>query len=288
MESSIQIYWLIAMKFAFYTSVFGDLSLQEIVEWAKPAGFDGLEIDFGRHIREAENTPAAVKIARDAALEVCAITVFGNLLNPDTGERRRIRDRVKSVFAEASANSVPALVVFPGRNETLSEEENYRDIAEFFGTLIADKLNGTKILIENWPGMNKNFVATTPGGWRRLFSLIKSPDIGLEFDPSHLLWQGIDPVPAIREFANRIHLVHAKDTKLDRNRIQDAGYCGNWWEYRLPGRGELNWRQFLGLLESGYSGYASIEHEDREFGWPNGAIEARKEGLLKALAVLRG
>jgi sugar phosphate isomerase/epimerase len=275
------------MKFAFYTSVFGDLSLQEIVGWAKPAGFDGLEIDFGRHIRVAENTAAAVKIARDAGLDVCAITVFGNLLNPDAGERHRIRDRVKSVFAEASANSVPALVVFPGRNETLSEEENYRDIADYFGTLIADKSNGTKILIENWPGMNKNFVATTPSGWRRLFSLVKSPDIGLEFDPSHLLWQGIDPVPAVREFLSRIHLVHAKDTKLDRDRIQDAGYCGNWWEYRLPGRGELDWRKFLGLLGSGYPGYASIEHEDREFGWPNGAIEGRKEGLLKALAVLR-
>jgi sugar phosphate isomerase/epimerase len=88
------------MKFAFYTSVFGDLSLQEIVEWTKPAGFDGLEIDFGRHIRVAENTATAVKIVRDARLEVCAITVFGNLLNPDAGERHRIRDRVKGVLGQ--------------------------------------------------------------------------------------------------------------------------------------------------------------------------------------------
>ncbi len=277
------------MKFAFYTSVFGDLSLQEITGWAKDAGFDGVEIDFGRHIKEPEHTASAVGIAREAGLEVCAITVFGNMLDRDADARNRIRNQVSQVFAEASGINIPALVVFPGRNESISEDRNYEDIAEFFAGLLAKGSSGTKVVIENWPGMNKNFVATTPSGWRRLFSLVKSANLGLEFDPSHLLWQGIDPVPVVLEFANRIHLVHAKDTKLERDQIQDVGYCGNWWEYRLPGRGELDWREFLGFLirKTGFSGFASIEHEDREFGWPDGSIDARKEGLLNALAVLR-
>jgi len=277
------------MKFAFYTSVFGELSLQEVAGFAQDGGFDGVEIDFGRHIREPENTASAVGIAREAGLEVCAITVFGNLLDRDADARNRIRNRIAQVFAEASGIKIPALVVFPGRNESISEEQNYEDIAEFFENLLAKGSSGTKVVIENWPGMNKNFVATTPSGWRRLFSLVKSPNLGLEFDPSHLLWQGIDPVPVVLEFSSRIHLVHAKDTKLDRDQIQDVGYCGNWWEYRLPGRGELDWREFLGFLrkETGFSGFASIEHEDREFGWPDGSIEARKEGLLNALALLR-
>jgi sugar phosphate isomerase/epimerase len=116
--------------------------------------------------------------------------------------------------------------------------------------------------------------------------MVKSPDVGLEFDPSHLLWQGIDPSQAAREFGKRIFLLHAKDTKLFRDRIQDVGYCGRWWEYRLPGRGEMDWRQFLGGL-AGYTGFISIEHEDTEFGWPNGPVELRKEGLLKGLATLR-
>jgi len=277
------------MKFAFYTSVFGELSLQEIAGWAKDAGFNGIEIDFGRHVREPENTAGAVGIAREAGLEVCAITVFGNLLDPDADARARIRSRVSQVLAEASRLQVPALVVFPGRNESIPEERNYEDIAEFFEQLLANGSSGTNVVIENWPGMNKNFVATTPSGWRRLFSLVKSPNLGLEFDPSHLLWQGIDPYPVIIEFASRIYLIHAKDTKLERDRIQDVGYCGNWWEYRLPGRGELDWRNFLGVLskKARFSGFASIEHEDREFGWPDGSIEARKKGLLNALAVLR-
>jgi len=280
---------LINMKLAFYTSVFGDLSLQKVVGWAKDAGFDGVEIDFGRHIREPENTASAVGIARAAGLDVCAITVFGNLLDRDADARNRIRNRVTQVLADASEINIPALVVFPGRNESISEERNYEDIAEFFEGLLAKGSSGTKVVIENWPGTNKNFVATTPSGWRRLFSLVKSSNLGLEFDPSHLLWQGIDPVSVVLEFASRIHLVHAKDTKLDRDRIQDVGYCGNWWEYRLPGRGELDWREFLGFFrrETGFSGFVSIEHEDREFGWPDGSIEARKEGLLNALAVLR-
>jgi sugar phosphate isomerase/epimerase len=277
------------MKFAFYTSVFGELSLEEIARWANDAGFDGVEIDFGRHIREPENTASSVGAAREAGLEVCAITLFGNLLDRDADARERIRDRVTQVLADATRINVPALVVFPGRNESISEERNYEGIAGFFEGLLANQSSGTKVVIENWPGMNKNYVATTPSGWRRLFSLVKSPNLGLEFDPSHLLWQGIDPLPVVLEFASRIHLVHAKDTRLERDRIQDVGYCGNWWEYRLPGRGELDWRKFLGFLsrENRFSGFASIEHEDRDFGWPDGSIEARKEGLLNALAVLR-
>jgi len=278
------------MKFAFYTAVFGDLPLTEVAEWAKQAGFDGLEIDIARHVHDPVNTVSAVEIVRSAGLEVCALTVFGNLLDQNAAERHRVRDLVKRVLIEASKAEVPALVVFPGRNETISEDENYHDIAEFLETVAAGNSAETKILIENWPGRHKNYVATTPQGWRKLFSLVKSSHVGLEFDPSHLLWQGIDPRQAVHEFGNRIFLLHAKDTKLFRERVQDFGYCGNWWEYRLPGRGEMDWDLFLNYLnrETGYNEFVSIEHEDAEFGWPSGPVQRRKEGLLTALATLRG
>jgi sugar phosphate isomerase/epimerase len=277
------------MKFAFYTAVLGDLPLPEVVAQAKGAGFDGVEIDFGRHVRGPENTTKAIEVALQGGLEVCAITIFANLLDPDAKARDRVRNQVSQVLVEGSKMNLAAVVVFPGRNESISEERNYEDIAEFFVGLVANGAGKTKVAIENWPGTNKNFVATTPNGWRRSFSLVRSPNLGLEFDPSHLLWQGIDPFPVVREFGNRIQLIHAKDTRLERARIQDVGYCGKWWEYCLPGRGELDWNDFLGVLnrEAGFAGFASIEHEDREFGWPNGAVEARMEGLRKALALLR-
>jgi sugar phosphate isomerase/epimerase len=276
------------MKFAFYSTALGDLPLAEVAEWGRKAGFDGLEIDIARHVQDPTKTAKAVEIARGAGLEVCALTVFGNLLDQNDEERKRVRDLVTSVLGEAAKAGVPALVVFPGRNEAISEDENYHDIAGFL-EMAARSSIGTKILIENWPGRYKNFVGTTPYGWRRLFSMIKAMDVGLEFDPSHLLWQGIDPSRAAREFGKRIFLLHAKDTKLFSERIQEVGYCGNWWEYRLPGRGDLDWRQFLGDLAGDlrYTGYISIEHEDTGFGWPNGPVELRKEGLLKGLATLR-
>jgi sugar phosphate isomerase/epimerase len=277
------------MKFAFYSAALGDLPFAEVAEWGRKAGFDGIEIDIRRHVGDCTRTANAVEMARGAGLEVCALTVFGNLLDQHDDERNRVRELVSGVLAEAAKALVPALVVFPGRNETISEDENYRDIAAFLDALTAGDSTGTKILIENWPGRYKNFLATTPHGWRRLFSMVKSPDVGLEFDPSHLLWQGIDPSQAAREFEKRIFLLHAKDTKLFKDRIQDVGYCGSWWEYKLPGGGEIDWRQYLSYLsrEMGYAGFISIEHEDTEFGWPNGSVELRKEGLLKGLATLR-
>src|SRR5215831_1682923 len=135
------------MKFAFYTAVFGDLPLTEVAEWAKQAGFDGLEIDIARHVHDPVNTVSAVEIVRSAGLEVCALTVFGNLLDQNAAERHRVRDLVKRVVIEASKAEVPALVVFPGRNETISEDENYHDIAEFLETVATGNPAETKILI---------------------------------------------------------------------------------------------------------------------------------------------
>jgi sugar phosphate isomerase/epimerase len=277
------------MKFAFYSAALGDLPLADVAAWGRQAGFDGVEIDIRKHVNDPAETVNAVEIARGAGLEVCALTVFGNLLDQNDNERNRVRDLARRVLVEASKAGVPGLVVFPGRNEIISEDENYHDIAAFLEALAAGSSIGTKILIENWPGRYKNFIATTPDGWRRLFSMVKSPDVGLEFDPSHLLWQGIDPSQAAREFGKRIFLLHAKDTKLFKDRIQDVGYCGSWWEYRLPGRGEIDWRQYLGFLSGDleYTEFISIEHEDIAFGWPNGPVELRKEGLVKGLAALR-
>jgi sugar phosphate isomerase/epimerase len=210
------------------------------------------------------------------------------LLDQNPEARKQIRRRVREVL-ENVAGKFPALVLFPGRNESVSEEQNYEEIAQFFSELVGNANSGTKIVVENWPGMSKNFIATTPAGWRHLFELVSSPDLGLEFDPSHLLWQGIDPFPVISEFGNRIQLIHAKDTKLDHNRVQDVGYCGKWWEYRLPGRGELDWKSFLESVKrhAPQVEFASIEHEDFEFGWPGGEVEKRKQGLLQALSLLR-
>jgi sugar phosphate isomerase/epimerase len=276
------------MKVAFYTSTLGDQPVHDVIQWAKQAGFDGIEIDVNRHLVDSPGT--IIELARSAQLDVPSITLFGNLLHPDHAERGKIRSRARAVAKEAINAGVPTLVLFAGRNEQADEAANYEDIAGFLNELASLSPDGSfRVALENWPGMNKNFVATTPEGWEKLFSKIKYPNVGIEFDPSHLLWQGIDPYQAAGEFRDRIFLLHGKDTKLFPDRVQSAGYCGNWWEYRLPGRGELDWKQFLTFAKEklGFDGYVSIEHEDREYAWPNGDVETRKKGFVYGLSQLR-
>ena len=280
----------LTMKIAFYTSTLGDQPAQEVIRWAKAAGFDGIELDVNRHLSGPERAEKLIEQARDCGIEVPSIILFGNLLHSDPVERKEIRTRAHSIAHTAIDAKVPVLVLFAGRNETTDEESNYQDIAGFLNELALLRTDGSfRIALENWPGVNKNFVATTPQGWEKLFSSIKQWNVGLEFDPSHLLWQGIDPYQAATEFRDRIFLLHGKDTKLFPERVQSVGYCGNWWEYRLPGRGELDWKQFLTFARTklGFDGYVSIEHEDREFAWPNGDVETRKKGLAYGLSQLR-
>ena len=276
------------MKVAFYTSTLGDQPVHEVIQWAKEAGFDGIEIDVNRHLSGSPGT--IVELARSAELEVPSITLFGNLLHSDQAEREKIRSHARAIAKEAINAGVPILVLFPGRNEQADEATNYQDIAGFLNELASLSNDGSfRIALENWPGMHKDFVATTPQGWEKLFSKIEIPNVGIEFDPSHLLWQGIDPYQAATEFRDRIFLLHGKDTKLFPDRVQSVGYCGNWWEYRLPGRGELDWKQFLTFAKDklGFDGYVSIEHEDREYAWPNGDLETRKKGFVYGLSQLR-
>jgi sugar phosphate isomerase/epimerase len=278
------------MKIAFYTSTLGDRPINEIIDWAKQTGFDGIEIDANRHLSDPNSLSTVVERVRSAHLEVPAITLFGNLLHSDVTERQIIRKRARAIAQEMGDLGVPVLVLFPGRNETIDEEQNYRDIADFLEELASLRTGRSfRIALENWPGTQKNFIATTPTGWRKLFGEIKSPYVGIEFDPSHLLWQGIDPFHAATEFQDRIFLLHAKDTKLFPDRVQSVGYGGPWWEYRLPGRGELNWKDFLYIakVKLHFDGYVSIEHEDREYAWPNGDLETRKKGFEYGLRVVR-
>jgi sugar phosphate isomerase/epimerase len=276
------------MKVAFYTSTLGDQPVHEVIQWAKQAGFDGIEIDVNRHLAGSPGT--IIELARSTLLDVPSITLFGNLLHSDQAEREKIRSRARAIAQEAIHTGIPTLVLFAGRNEQTDEASNYEDIAGFLNELASLRTDGSfRIALENWPGMHKNFVATTPQGWEKLFSKIEYPNVGIEFDPSHLLWQGIDPFQAAAEFRDRIFLLHGKDTKLFPDRVQSVGYCGNWWEYRLPGRGELDWKQFLTFAKDklGFDGYVSIEHEDREYAWPNGDVETRKQGFVYGLSQLR-
>ena len=118
----------------------------------------------------------------------------------------------------------------------------------------------------------------SPGIWNDLFQMTPT-NFGLNFDPSHLVWQMIDPALVVEEFPERIHHVHAKDCKINKLIRDVAGVFGKGtYSYPLPGRGDINWITLLGALkENGYSGVLSIEQEDNLYHW---TPEKIKEGLL--------
>ena len=111
-----------------------------------------------------------------------------------------------------------------------------------------------------------------------------SPALGLEFDPSHLVWQGIDWAAQLRKWIERVHHVHAKDTEIFKDRLEANGFfSGGWWRYRLPGYGCVDWHKLTSILkEKGYQGAICLEHEDGIF-----LGERRVEGLEKAYATLK-
>jgi sugar phosphate isomerase/epimerase len=278
------------VKIAFYTAVFRDLPLESVAEWAASAGFAALEIDAGRHIGDPAAAGEAIATVRRHGLEVCTLTYFGNLLDADLTMREGRHTAVAMLVDAAIEHGVPLVCTFPGRDVRVSEDDNYRQLADYYTPLARHAARGNvKIIMENWPGPHVDYLATTPAGWARLFDLVPAPNLGLNLDPSHLIWQGIDIEEALQAVANRVFLAHAKDTEIFADRLQQTGYFGSgWWTYRLPGHGRIDWRRWLSLLRAvGFDGVVSIEHEDREWGWPGGSVARRQEGLLEAQRVLR-
>ncbi|MBY5355151.1 sugar phosphate isomerase/epimerase [Rhizobium leguminosarum] len=278
------------MKIGFYTSTFNDRPLEEVVDFAASAGFDAIEIDVGGHIKTPDRVEAAVALARSRNLFVSSITYFGNQLDADRAKRKALRETTAEFASAIGQVGVPIFVIFPGRDDTASDEANYDDFADFANGLIAEtQPYGLTFAIENWPGPKDNFIGTTPKGWQELFQRIRDPRFGLEFDPSHLIRIGVDPYQAMEAVKDRIAILHAKDTAIDPERLQAIGYHDKgWWQYKLPGLGLIDWPRFLRQASrAGFDGTLSIEHEDAAYGWPGKDLAARKDGERLGLDYLR-
>jgi sugar phosphate isomerase/epimerase len=283
------------MRTAFLTRALQSEPLDAVAAWAADNGFDGLEVDVATHMGGASGIAGGIDRVRSHGIDVCALTCFGFLLDSDTDRANATRDAVTATVKAAAATGGGLVVAFTGRNTHLDEDANYQELARFLSTIGAiGEGGGVKIALENWPGPRKDFVATTPAGWARLFDLLDTPNVGLNFDPSHLVWQGIDHEGALQAVAERIFLAHAKDTEIFPDTLQQVGYYGPaWWTYRLPGHGVIDWRAWIGALQSiGFEGDISIEHEDPDWGFGPGsandprAIPLRRDGLVEGLRVL--
>jgi sugar phosphate isomerase/epimerase len=188
------------------------------------------------------------------------------------------------------------LVMLP-KDPALPRAENFGYMVESFGELLpALEANGARLAIEGWPGPGA--LCCTPEGYRALFTELPSTAVGINYDPSHLIRQGIDPLRFLSEFGERVYHVHGKDTELLSENLYEYGneqpptfaqrirFGSLHWRYTIPGQGCMRWPQAFGMLEAmGYQGCVSIELEDANF---NGTTEGEQFGILQGAHFLAG
>lgn len=279
------------MKIGFVTAILADLSLEDVMKFASEQGFQCLEV-MCWPVGKAERRYAGVThidvddfTASDASeikalsqkygVEISSLGYYPNPLVADPEERAKYSDHIKKVIRASNMLDINVMTTFVGRDITKSIDDSWDDYAAVWKPLVSyAEEQGVKIGIENcpmlfsldeWPG-GKN-LAISPEVWRRMFEIIPSDNFGLNFDPSHLIWQGIDIVRAIKEFHPKFVHVHAKDERIDTDLLYERGILGlGWHKPKLPGLGSVNWSDFFATLtDVGYRGPICIEVEDRAY-----------------------
>lgn len=300
------------MKLGFLTAPFADTPLMEVADWAHSVGFETLEIACwpktsgptrryaGTTHIDVANTSAdqAKEIVAELAAKEISISALGyypNPLHPDPAHRETVVDHLKKVVVTAGQMGVPVVNTFCGGDQSKHLDANWDDALELWPDVIRfARDHGVTIAFENcpmifsydeWPGGHN--IAYSPYIWRRIFETW-GDDVGMNFDPSHLVWQMIDQERFIREFGAHILHAHGKDVMIDRDGLYERGTFSSgmgWQVPRMPGLGDVDWGViFSGLYRAGYDGPVVIEHEDRNF---EGTDELVKRGFLLARDVLR-
>ncbi len=293
------------MKLGFVSAILPELSLEEVVSFAAGEGFSCVELMCWPHGKaerryagvthvdvDALNAAEATRVRRlleEKKVSISGLGYYPNPLDPDEKAAVYYREHLKKVIAAAAQLEVDVVNTFIGRDPAKTLEENFRTFASVWPEIVSfAERQKVRIAIENcpmlftkdeWPG-GKN-MAFAPATWRRMFSEIPSKSFGLNLDPSHLLWQHIDYVKPIYEFADRIFHVHVKDAKLRRDRLDEVGILATPLEFhapKLPGLGEVQWGRFISALtDIGFTGGACIEVEDRSF---EETLDSRKAALV--------
>src|SRR5438105_4551380 len=293
------------MQLGFVSAILPDLSLTDVLEFAAAEGFGCVEVmcwppgDADRryagvsHLdvtrRDDDRTEKIRTLVQQHGVAISGLGYYPNPLDPNPEHRRTVIEHLKKVISAGPRLGVRVVNTFIGRDPARSVADNWPLFRQVWPALVqhAEK-EGVKLGIENcpmlfspdeWPG-GKN-LAVSPAIWEAIFQEIPSPHLGLNLDPSHLIWQQIDYVRCARDFAGRLVHVHAKDTRIDRDRLHTLGNLAmGWHTAKLPGLGDVDWSKFFSALsDAGYGGAVCIEVEDRAF---EGSLQDRKRALRQS------
>ena len=300
------------MKLGFVSAILGEYDFDQLVDFASDLGFSCVEImcwPLGKaerryagitHINVGALDGKEVERIRGLLaqknLEISSLGYYPNPLDADEKTAAYCIEHLKKVITGARKLSVPIVTSFIGRDQNRNIEDNLARFREVWPSIIAHaEKEGITLCIENcpmfftndeWPG-GKN-LASSPLIWRRMFEIIPSDNFGLNYDPSHLVWQHMDYIKPIFDFSDRIQHVHIKDAKVLWDRLNEVGILVPPLEYhapKLPGLGDVDWGKFFSALtDIGYRGPVCIEIEDREY---DISEEMRITGLVQSRDFVR-
>lgn len=292
------------MKLGFVSAILDWMTFEEMIDTAADLGLECVEVACwprGKaerryagvsHIDVEEMDQAKAKYIQEYCqkkdVEISSLAFYPNTMDGDLTKRAANIAHLKKVIAASAMLDVNMVTTFIGRDQNRSVEENIELFQEIWPDIIryAEKC-GVKIAIENcpmlfgaeqWPGGQN--LATTPAIWSQLFEIIPSNYFGLNYDPSHFVWQMMDYLKPLYEFKNKIFHVHYKDIKLYPDKLDRVGsmaYPLAYMSPKIPGLGDVDWRKYVSALtDIGYHGYTCIEIEDRSF-------EGSHEDVLNSL-----
>ncbi len=298
------------MKLGFVTACMADAPLKEVAAWAGAAGYDSLEVSawpssggLPSHIDVATldqgRADEVLGVVTDAGVEISGLGYYENNLIGDPQVRQSTHEHLRRCVDAAALLAVPYVGTFIGREPSASVVENLGEAERVLPPLARyAEDHGVRLMVENCPmegwhpdGYPGN-LAYSPELWEWMFDL----GFYLNYDPSHLVWLGIDPVDALRPYTSRIVHAQAKDTEVNIQARTRHGVFGRtigranewdvgWWRYRVPGRGQVDWRAVIDALdEGGFTGHIAVEHEDPVWG---GTPDRVKRGLEIARDTLR-
>lgn len=292
------------MKLGLVSAILDWMSFEEMIDTISSLGYECVEAacwPSGKaerryagvsHIDVDELSEAKAEYilnyCKEKNVEISSLAFYPNTMDGDLEKRKANIEHLKKVIAASQKLGIGMVTTFIGRDHTKSVEENLKLFEDIWPDIIRfAEEHQVKVAIENcpmlfdetqWPGGQN--LATTPKIWRRMFEIIPSGNFGLNYDPSHFVWQMMDYIKPMYEFRDRIFHVHYKDIKLYKDRLDDAGTMAYPLEYmapKLPGLGDVDWAKYVSALtDIGYNGYTCIEVEDKSF-------EGTHEDVIRSL-----
>lgn len=296
------------LQLGLVSAILADRTFEQVIDFVSEKNFKCVEImcwpannaDARRYagvshinVEALDDTQVAYikKYTADRNIIVSGLGYYPNPLDPDTEKANVYVDHIKKIIKGAAKLGVPVVNTFIGRDPQKNVAYNLDKFKEVWTDIVKlAEAENVKIGIENcpmfftndeWPG-GKN-LATTPAIWDKMFEMIPSVTLGLNYDPSHLLWQMMDYTRPIYDYRERLHHIHLKDAKVYLDKLNRVGIMANPLEYhspKLPGLGDIQWGKFFAALtDVRYRGPVVIEVEDKAY---EGSPEDVESAILTA------